>query len=239
MFPDLIEIEVPLMAKLTTCPECGRPLPFPALAIATTMTCPACRATFAADQEQIDPLPRPPDLPSVDNQQEAIRPRGASADRRRPAQEFTAQQPLDRDTDIQRDSTSSSFPAFVFQVQIKRDTAPSPFKGTVQARITPEGLILKPGKKGECFFPVGTRVRHVEGNLIRLTDVDRTLDLAVIGWRFRLEPLARDLAAFLDGRKRSTVRRSRQEASIGRRVSGTNKKANKLQCCVIRTPSAA
>jgi WD40 repeat protein len=84
-------------------------------------------------------------------------------------------------------------------VQIKKDAAKI-LRGLFQGRLTPEGLFLRQGRIHDISLGVGTPAEYLGGNRLEVTLPDRRVELS-IGGRVYQRRLARDLAAFLGGRK--------------------------------------
>jgi hypothetical protein len=90
------------------------------------------------------------------------------------------------------------FPPVTFGVRVNDPSRL--LKGNWQARLTPEGLKLRSGKK-QVELPVGTPAEYLDGNRLALAYEHRRLKLTV-GKPFHYQNrLARDVAAFLNGEK--------------------------------------
>ncbi|HEV3263593.1 MAG TPA: hypothetical protein VG013_42550 [Gemmataceae bacterium] len=176
------------MAFLITCVHCNQKLRLPESALGKRVKCSRCGETFRAEAGRSDAMTARPPAP-VSGKEAGT---GSARVRRSPPEERRRAEPDERAEVDDR--------PFEFKAVIKRDPDKS-LKGAYQARVTPRGLRLTKAKKDPFLVPVGTPVTYLGGNRLALTLDGREVEVHVTKFRSYQQRLARDVAAFLKGKK--------------------------------------
>jgi WD40 repeat protein len=211
------------------CPHCNRKLRVQQNFLGKSVRCPACTKVFVAEDipvvEPAAPAPRPaaapgrppgravpPPLPrQVPADPAAFAPQPLPV----PRAAAPAAPPLLPATGPQRyphaphptgpNGPPADFPPVEFRAVVKTDPDKL-LKGVFMARVTAEGLRLRQGRKHDLLLPVGTPARYLEGNRLTIELEGREVTFTVVKFGAYQARLARDVAAFLAGRKRALYR---------------------------------
>ncbi len=179
-----------------------------------SIRCPKCSGVFVA---QDAPLVEPDDSPAQHIQAPAPVPRPAAP---RPAPGAVSREPLPApkappplpvpgrpkrprpaDDEDEDEGLVADFPAVEFNAMVKKDPEKA-IKGVFKAKVTAEGLRLGQGKKLNLVLPVGTPAQYLDGNKIALDIDGREVVFQIVKFGSYQARLARDLVAFLSGRRR-------------------------------------
>jgi len=101
-------------------------------------------------------------------------------------------------------SQASTAP-FDFKAAVKNDPAKL-LKGQLQCCVSSHGLRLQQGKKLDLLLPVGTAASCGDDGRLRVPIEGREVELTATSWALYPQRLARDLCAFLQGRRPPLVR---------------------------------
>ncbi len=183
------------MPAAITCGSCRRPLRVPEHLLGQKVRCPLCTDVFIAE-----PNPPPPSVkPLIPVDPPAFEPQHpAEALYEKEAQAALYVRPLRPNPATPRTTDDVAAPPFHFRARIRRD----PYRvlnGPVYAEVTYRGLRLVSEKKEEVFVPLGTPVRYLGSNRLRVPLDDREIELAVGNLTIYRQRLARDVATFLSG----------------------------------------
>ena len=195
------------MPAAITCSSCNRPLRVPESVLGQMVQCPLCMDEFVAQADpaaeaaaraaeppvrrsapkpqlvtaQIQSESGPPPLPEVEEEAVLVE----------PAAEVAPTTKAPRKTAEQR--------AFVFPVFVSRDPD-RVLRGRMDGELTPQGLYLRKTRQPPAFAAVGGRARYLGGNRLAVTLEGREIELTVVKPGTSTHHLARDTAAFLNGK---------------------------------------
>jgi hypothetical protein len=180
------------------CDRCNRKLRVQREALGKQVHCPVCSAVFVAqDVPVVEPVaPTPPSRPSappplprpVPAPPLLLPATGPSGVRPAPVPVSPVGPPAD-------------FPPVEFNVSVKSDPQ-KVLKGVFNATVTAEGLRLRQGRQHNLLLPVGTPAQYLESTHFLLEIEGREVSLTVAKlWSYQAR-IARDVVAFLRGRKR-------------------------------------
>ena len=93
------------------------------------------------------------------------------------------------------------FPAVLFKVHVLKD-ADGKLKGQFQGEWDPEGLLLREGKRTRLDVPVGSQASSLDGGRFSVKLGERRIEMAVVGMALYQQRLARDVVAYLNGKRR-------------------------------------
>jgi hypothetical protein len=181
------------------CTHCRTKLRVQQQFLGLSLRCPKCSGTFVA---QDVPTVEPAGEPRVQIQPP---PRGVPAPPR-PEPTAIADQPLPVPVAPVRyvaddfDEPPADFPAVEFTAVVKSDPAKA-LKGMFKARVTAKGLSLGQGKKHKLVLAVGTPAEYAQGNRFTLSIDGRDVTFVVMKFGAYQARLARDVVAFLSGRR--------------------------------------
>jgi DNA-binding beta-propeller fold protein YncE len=188
---------------VAACTGCRRSLKIARKNLGRNMLCPHCKTIFTAaagangqeqraavGQEPSQPAATPSPFPDLGPPPRlADRPPSGSAKKKTPSS---------RAADLDEDR---SFPPVKFTVVVKKDPDKQ-LKGQFHATATRDGLRLQQGKM-DLQAPIGIETRYRRENILAVEIEGRLVDLAVTSFMLYRERLARDLAEFLQGERRT------------------------------------
>jgi WD40 repeat protein len=183
------------MSLIMNCPECGRPLSVPERAQGKQARCPRCPAVF---QISAAPAPSPPTTSAITQAPAAgsptLAPLSGNASRPTSHREDAAEEeqvPWAEGVEAE---------PWVFPLIVRHDPA-GKVKGVWHGCVTGEGLRLSRKNRPDILIRVGAAARYLEGNRLKVCWGDRDVELAVTGFAFYQQTLARDLCQFLNGER--------------------------------------
>ena len=172
------------------CVECRKSLALPAGFIGRVVQCPACRATFTAQDPSITaerPEPTPIPALSLDEPPQVLEETPFDFVPK-PSAEFVNRLPP---------RTPRSFRPFVFTAIVISDSL-GQLSGKCRAETALGGLWLR-RSGGEVFLPTGTAAQYAGGNRLHVALPDRELKLTVRVGLGSNRKLARGLVGYLTG----------------------------------------
>lgn len=195
------------------CPVCHEQLSVAEHLAGTMILCPKCEFQWLVPGGQNAPAtPVPSTLPAEVKSKKRRKSAAAEPDTR-----IRATPPGERLAEANDDTDASAAEAgpkarrdrsvepFEFRVRVLNDSHEL-LRGPLRARITRAGLTLQQGRVEE-LVPVGVRSRYLRKNLFYVDQETRRLQMLVVPFGCYANRLARDLAGYLGGKKRTLRRR--------------------------------
>jgi DNA-binding beta-propeller fold protein YncE len=189
------------MPLIVLCGHCGRSIKIPDNVAGKTLRCPLCKNTFVAQ----------PDTAKHQSKADRVAPPANTGIVSKPASPAAAKRPKKvvpsepADNKDALDGPPRRMAALTFKMQVKKDPGRK-LKGPCQAIVSSAGLRLKQGKKSDLQIPVGTQTQYREGHVLTVDIEGRQIELSITSFTLYRERLARELAEFLQGKRRGLCR---------------------------------